>query len=375
MNRLDVVESLPSTGGMADHRFAMRRRTLFGCRRNPRRDARRTQPTAPPWLPALVRDLRGHVGPSLVLAAEFLTDRYSIILPAEALIPLGTHTPPNSPKKSLPESLAPCSCWTAIPSISPRGHSFRGCAPQVSFSVHHGLYADETAAVCRRTCQICMPSKAGATRSPSRNDKHTFSRSSSRSTMAFPGTCSPPRRNRGRDKVYVAVFEENRIILDVLELISERNVLTVPTISVGTMILGTIRILARMRWLGIDAAIDLEFLLGFCRDHIPQRSEGSDLDALLLRPGLYRGDLMTHRMLFNHHLRTSEMFWTVVEALGFPANTFPAFNLRVTEASDEAILLKPVKVLKRAEGFTAFEARLRQLGDQTALLVGLDTNG
>jgi hypothetical protein len=84
---------------------------------------------------------------------------------------------------------------------------------------------------------------------------------------------------------------------------------------------------------------------------------------------------MTHRMLFNHHLRTSEMFWTVVEALGFPANTFPAFNLRVTEASDEAILLKPVKVLKRAEGFTAFEARLRQLGDQTALLVGLDTNG
>ena len=39
------------------------------------------------------------------------------------------------------------------------------------------------------------------------------------------------------------------------------------------------------------------------------------------------------------------------------------------------VLLKPLKVLASAEGFTAFEGRLRQLGDKTKLLIGLEASG
>ena len=39
------------------------------------------------------------------------------------------------------------------------------------------------------------------------------------------------------------------------------------------------------------------------------------------------------------------------------------------------VLLKPVKVLASTEGFAAFEARLRQLGDKTAVLIGLEASG
>ena len=39
------------------------------------------------------------------------------------------------------------------------------------------------------------------------------------------------------------------------------------------------------------------------------------------------------------------------------------------------VLLKPLKLLASAEGFTAFEGRLRQLGDQTKLLIGLEASG
>ena len=39
------------------------------------------------------------------------------------------------------------------------------------------------------------------------------------------------------------------------------------------------------------------------------------------------------------------------------------------------VLLKPVKVLASAEGFAAFEERLRQLGDKSALLIGLEASG
>ena len=39
------------------------------------------------------------------------------------------------------------------------------------------------------------------------------------------------------------------------------------------------------------------------------------------------------------------------------------------------VLLKPVKVLASAEGFAAFEARLRQLGEKISLLIGLEASG
>jgi transposase len=39
------------------------------------------------------------------------------------------------------------------------------------------------------------------------------------------------------------------------------------------------------------------------------------------------------------------------------------------------MLLKPVKVLASAEGFAAFEERLTQLGDKSALLIGLEASG
>jgi transposase len=39
------------------------------------------------------------------------------------------------------------------------------------------------------------------------------------------------------------------------------------------------------------------------------------------------------------------------------------------------VLLKPLKVLASAEGFTAFEGRLCQLGDKSAVLIGLEASG
>ena len=39
------------------------------------------------------------------------------------------------------------------------------------------------------------------------------------------------------------------------------------------------------------------------------------------------------------------------------------------------VLLKPVKVLASAEGFAAFEARLRQLGEKISVLIGLEASG
>jgi len=67
----------------------------------------------------------------------------------------------------------------------------------------------------------------------------------------------------GRDNVYFLVFEENRFILDVMGLVPEENVLTVPTRSTLGMARGALAALRRLRARGIDAAVDLEFFARF----------------------------------------------------------------------------------------------------------------
>src|SRR5882724_1178691 len=43
--------------------------------------------------------------------------------------------------------------------------------------------------------------------------------------------------------------------------------------------------------------------------------------------GPYRGNLMTHRLLYNSHLHTSQMFEAMVEALTRAPNLLPTFDL------------------------------------------------
>src|SRR5229473_405872 len=45
----------------------------------------------------------------------------------------------------------------------------------------------------------------------------------------------------GRENVYFVVFEDNRFILDVMEIISEENVITIPTNSPLALALGALR--------------------------------------------------------------------------------------------------------------------------------------
>ncbi len=128
----------------------------------------------------------------------------------------------------------------------------------------------------------------------------------------------------GRENVYFLVFEENRFILDLLGLVPPENVFTVRTSSVGTMIASTLAQMSAIRRRRIDACIDLEF---FARS----TAALAFLSGARLRVGLhayfgdgpYRGDLLTHRVIYNPHLHTSAMFSTLLRALEVPPVALP----------------------------------------------------
>jgi ADP-heptose:LPS heptosyltransferase len=133
----------------------------------------------------------------------------------------------------------------------------------------------------------------------------------------------------GRENVYFLVFEENRFILDALDLIPRQNVICIKTESVISLLMSTAMAVLRMRMLKFDAAVDMEFF-----------SRGSAVFTYLsgasrrvgfhsyTGDGPYRGNLMTHPLVYNPHLHTSQVFETMVEALNHSPELLPAFGMQ-----------------------------------------------
>jgi ADP-heptose:LPS heptosyltransferase len=131
----------------------------------------------------------------------------------------------------------------------------------------------------------------------------------------------------GRENVYFLVFEENRFIVDALDIIPPHNVLAIRTRGLCSTVFGALRALWQARRAGIDTAIDFEF---FARSSAAL----SYLSGARWRVGFHatggeaawRGDLMTHRLAYNPHLHTGQTYQVMVEALDVPPEQLPAFD-------------------------------------------------
>src|SRR6266705_1885004 len=131
----------------------------------------------------------------------------------------------------------------------------------------------------------------------------------------------------GRENVYFVVFEDNRFILDAMEIIPEENVITIPTNSPFGLALGALRAVLRVRKIGIDGVVDMEFLTRFSAMLTFTTGAKSRVGFhTFFGDGPYRGDLMTHRLLYNPHLHTSQMFEAMVEALTRDPAVLPTFD-------------------------------------------------
>ncbi len=131
----------------------------------------------------------------------------------------------------------------------------------------------------------------------------------------------------GRENVYFVGFEDNRFILDVMEIIPKENVITIATQSPFGLALSALRAVLRVRKIRVDAVVDMEFLTRFSAMLTFTTGAKSRVGFhTFFGDGPYRGDLMTHRLLYNPHLHTSEMFEVMVEALTRDPAMLPTFD-------------------------------------------------
>jgi molybdopterin-containing oxidoreductase family iron-sulfur binding subunit len=176
MNRLYVVESLPTgTGTMADHRLALRAGEIEGFARAVAQGVGAVTASAgtPPsgrqaeWIAAVVRDLQGHRGASLVVAGDGQPPAVHVLAHAmnDALGNIGATVIHTDPVEANPvdqrESLRDLARDIETGQVdaliilggnpaftAPADLHFAERLAKVQFRVYLGLYDDETARLC-----------------------------------------------------------------------------------------------------------------------------------------------------------------------------------------------------------------------------------
>lgn len=134
----------------------------------------------------------------------------------------------------------------------------------------------------------------------------------------------------GRENVYFLAFEENRFIVDLLDVIPHANVLTVRTGGFAAMAWSGASRILQIRRMRIDACVDMEFFSRFS-------AAIAFLCSRRIRVGFhtyfgegpYRGDLMTHRVLYNSHLHASATFLSLVRAIDADPTKLPSYPVNV----------------------------------------------
>ncbi len=146
----------------------------------------------------------------------------------------------------------------------------------------------------------------------------------------------------GRENVFFVVFAENRFILDLLDLIPKENVFAIDAGKFGTLLASALQTLRRIRAARFDAAVDLEF---FARSSAAftfltgaRRRAGFHT---FYGEGPYRGDLMTHRLLYNPYLHTSQIFASMVEALAADPRQLPTFGVQPPVPDEDESAFRP----------------------------------
>ncbi len=140
-------------------------------------------------------------------------------------------------------------------------------------------------------------------------------------------------------ELYVMLFEKNREVVELLELVRPENIITIRDTSLSTLTRDTLSGLGRLRRIKIDTAIDCEL---FSRiSAILSFLSGATIRVGFhshSQEGLYRGNFMNRPVLYNPYHHISRQFLTLVEATD--SNTAPRAKHQVSRERLEIPAIK-----------------------------------
>jgi len=149
-------------------------------------------------------------------------------------------------------------------------------------------------------------------------------------------------------ELYFVIFKRNVGSLQLVGTISPDNIFTISDASIFALARDTLAFLLWTRRKGIDTVVDLELFSRFTA--LLTGFAGADRRVGFYRfhqEGLYRGEMLTHRVTYNPHIHVSKNFIALIDALLAPKPTVPYAK---TVIGDDQTGVEIVQASARARG-------------------------
>ncbi|HLC61990.1 MAG TPA: glycosyltransferase family 9 protein [Candidatus Nanoarchaeia archaeon] len=130
--------------------------------------------------------------------------------------------------------------------------------------------------------------------------------------------------------VYFVLFKHIKESMDIVNAIPKENVITIEVSSVFTLIRDTVKFIYICRQRKIDTVINLEMFARYST--ILGYLSGARKRVGFYRysmEGLYIGNFLTHRVIYNPHIHTAHSFIALVNSLQSPLNEVPMAKFSV----------------------------------------------
>ncbi len=143
-------------------------------------------------------------------------------------------------------------------------------------------------------------------------------------------------------ELFFAIFAKNAPSLHLLDTVPRENIFTIREDSLWHLLLDTFAFLRWTRRTGIDSVIDLEL---FSRYTALLTGLSGAVNRVgfhaFHNEGLYRGEMLTHRVAYNPHQHIAKNFIALVNALLSDREELPYSKTRI---GDEEIVLRKVTI-------------------------------
>ncbi len=147
--------------------------------------------------------------------------------------------------------------------------------------------------------------------------------------LAYPALLELKKRSPGVE-LYFLVFNNNAEIINVLNLAPSSNIVTIDIKSIRRLLTSGLAAIRRLLREHIDTTIDMDFFSRFtvlvsfliCRgNRVGHHAYTNE--------GLNRGNLLTHRVIYNHHVHTSVAYMSLIRTLFEVPDDEPHYRGRI----------------------------------------------
>lgn len=132
-------------------------------------------------------------------------------------------------------------------------------------------------------------------------------------------------------EIFFLTFAKNKVLFDILDITASCNVLAIRENSVFTFIVDTLKVIVRARKEKIDIVFDLELFSRFAAllSYLTAAPKRVGFYQYHIE-GLYRGELLTHKVQYNPLLHISKSYLSLWQAAQGPEAILPSLAREIT---------------------------------------------